>query len=264
MSFDLRRELGDHKQERTARAPELIVLSEELEGKEKEKVSFFGLRKREVMHQFFFLVESHTKNQKRKRPNLFFFLSRSSSTFPQLSRVSKAAQMAFCIKILKWTISLATVRREEEERKRKKASNVSRSRGEREREELPTSSTPTLIFSPTPPSTNQQVAGAGAVAGITALKLQKVTVDSSGVSLGASCYLWDQAGQSNPNQACVYAYTVAGVSLAAALAVSLLQCFTCNLCGLGDWADALFEGAAAAWWGEECGLFCFCFPLEIS
>jgi hypothetical protein len=101
----------------------------------------------------------------------------------------------------------------------------------------------------------QQVAGAGAVAGITALKLQKVKVDSSGVSLGANCYLWDQTGQSNPNQACIYAYTVAGVSAAAALALSILQCFTCNLCGLGDWADALFEGAAAAWWGVAAGVF---------
>lgn len=83
--------------------------------------------------------------------------------------------------------------------------------------------------------------------------------------MGAKCYLWDQSGQSNPNQACIYAYTVAGVSFAAALALSILQCFTCNLCGLGDWADALFEGAAAAWWGEEKreGAFLLFFRLRV-
>lgn len=144
--------------------------------------------------------------------------------------------MAFCIKVLKWTISLATVSEREKERK-----SIGRWRGD-----LPTSglsfSTPTPSHFCSSPLKKKKVAGAGAVAGITALKLQKVNVDSSGVSLGAECFLWDQSGQSNPNQACIYAYTVAGVSVAAALALSILQCFTCNLCGLGDWADALFEG----------------------
>ena len=112
-------------------------------------------------------------------------------------------------------------------------------------------SRPRLPLISVPLPSKKKVAGAGAVAGITALKLQKVNVDSSGVSLGAECFLWDQSGQSNPNQACIYAYTVAGVSVAAALALSILQCFTCNLCGLGDWADALFEGVAAAWWGKR-------------
>jgi hypothetical protein len=153
--------------------------------------------------------------------------------------------MAFCIKVLKWTISLATVSEREKERK-----SIGRWRGD-----LPTCglsfSTPTPSHFCSSPLKKKKVAGAGAVAGITALKLQKVNVDSSGVSLGAECFLWDQSGQSNPNQACIYAYTVAGVSVAAALALSILQCFTCNLCGLGDWADALFEGVAAAWWGKR-------------
>ena len=38
----------------------------------------------------------------------------------------------------------------------------------------------------------------------------------------------------------MYAYVVAGASLAAAVVVSLLQCFTCNVCGCGDWLDLIF------------------------
>lgn len=54
---------------------------------------------------------------------------------------------------------------------------------------------------------------------------------------------------------CTYAYTVAGVSLAAALALSILLCCTCNLCGCGTWVDAVVEGGAAAWWGVAAGVF---------
>ena len=175
----------------------------------------------------------------------FILLALFSLYLSLQSKALSRSPMALCIKVLKWTIGLATVSSEERE---KKEEGIDQS----QQEELPSTSlsTPTPTFSLLPPSPAHQVAGAGAVAGITAVKLQKVSVDASGVSLGAQCYLWDAANQANPNQACIYAYTVAGISVAAALALSILQCFTCNLCGLGDWADALFEGAAAAWWGE--------------
>ena len=200
------------------------------------------MRKKMLASKFFWL--SHTK--RKRRPNLFFFLLASPP--PNLSRSSvESAQNGFLHQGPEMDHQPGHGElRDEKKRKRKCI--------DRE-EELPTGillsfSTPTHHFFVRFSSLLIQVAGAGAVAGITAVKLQKVNVDAKGVSLGADCFLWDQTGSANPNQACIYAYTVSGVSLAAALALSLLQCFTCNLCGLGDWADALFEGAAAAWWGE--------------
>ena len=53
----------------------------------------------------------------------------------------------------------------------------------------------------------------------------------------------------------MYGYTVSGVSIAAAAAISLLQCCTCDLCGLGPVLDFVFEVAAAAWWGIASGVF---------
>ncbi len=44
-----------------------------------------------------------------------------------------------------------------------------------------------------------------------------------------------------------YAYVVVGVSLAVSLAVSLLQCLTCNLCGLGKILDILLAAFGTVW-----------------
>jgi len=47
---------------------------------------------------------------------------------------------------------------------------------------------------------------------------------------------------------CYYAFAVGGFSLLATLALSILQCVTCNLCGLGPILDAAFALVGAAWW----------------
>lgn len=50
-----------------------------------------------------------------------------------------------------------------------------------------------------------------------------------------------------PPWPCSYAYVVVGVSLAVSLAVSLLQCLTCNLCGLGKILDILLAAFGTVW-----------------
>lgn len=46
---------------------------------------------------------------------------------------------------------------------------------------------------------------------------------------------------------CNYVYALAGVSIAVSIAISLLQCCTCNLCGLGGVLDLIFAVAGTAW-----------------
>lgn len=54
---------------------------------------------------------------------------------------------------------------------------------------------------------------------------------------------------------CYYAFSVGGFSLLATLALSILQCVTCQLCGLGPILDAVFALAGAAWWALAGVLF---------
>jgi hypothetical protein len=113
----------------------------------------------------------------------------------------------------------------------------------------PPSPLPTHPPRPPPPP---QVLGAAAVVAIVALKLQHFSVDAKGVTIDHVCWLSGDAAAQPP---CTYAYTVAGVSIAAALAMSIILCCTCDLCGCGAWLDAAFEGGAAAWWGVAAGVF---------
>ena len=43
-------------------------------------------------------------------------------------------------------------------------------------------------------------------------------------------------------------YVVCGVSLAVSAVVTLLECCTCNLCGLGKVLDVIVAGFGAVWW----------------
>jgi hypothetical protein len=54
---------------------------------------------------------------------------------------------------------------------------------------------------------------------------------------------------------CYYAFAVGGFSLLATMALSILQCVTCNLCGLGPVLDAAFALVGAAWWAVAAVLF---------
>lgn len=82
-----------------------------------------------------------------------------------------------------------------------------------------------------------------------ATRLQNFNVEGTTVNFG--CLLSANVASNAP---CVYAYSVAGVSAFASLAISLILCCTCDLCGCGAWLDAAFEGAAAAWWGVAAGV----------
>eukprot|EP00877_Chromochloris_zofingiensis_P006490 jgi/Chrzof1/2094/Cz11g02160.t1 len=92
-----------------------------------------------------------------------------------------------------------------------------------------------------------QVAGAAAVVAITALKLTDINVQRQGLNVTSNvqCLLGssDQVGN-----LCYYAYAVAGFSLLASVALSLVQCITCNLCGCGRLLDTAFAGVGTAWW----------------
>lgn len=81
-----------------------------------------------------------------------------------------------------------------------------------------------------------QALGAIAVLLITSLALYEASL--------SACYL----SPSLDKQPCDYAYGLAAVSITASFIVSLIQCFTCDLCGLGFLLDGLLTGAGTAWW----------------
>ena len=56
---------------------------------------------------------------------------------------------------------------------------------------------------------------------------------------------------------CYVAYGFSGVSILATAALSLLQCCTCNLCGLGFVLDTVFAAAGTGWWAVAAVVFGF-------
>mmetsp|Transcript_19629 Transcript_19629/g.43337 ORF Transcript_19629/g.43337 Transcript_19629/m.43337 type:complete len:183 (-) Transcript_19629:235-783(-) len=78
---------------------------------------------------------------------------------------------------------------------------------------------------------------------IVAVHLADYSFDNSN-NFQSLCLLADTGDDS----VCNYAYAVAGLSLACNLAMSILLCFTCNLCGLGPLLETIFNGFAAVWW----------------
>ncbi|GAB4814433.1 hypothetical protein N2152v2_001479 [Parachlorella kessleri] len=72
-----------------------------------------------------------------------------------------------------------------------------------------------------------------------ASKLDNVTVklDGTDVEFHSSCR-----------------YVVIGVSLVVSFAISLVQCLTCNLCGLGKFLDMIFAGVGFVWWLIAAGV----------
>lgn len=101
-----------------------------------------------------------------------------------------------------------------------------------------------------------QLAVAGLIIGLTAARMSNFkfsAADGSG-KLTDNCLLG-----STPNgvNLCYVAYGWSGVSILATLALSLLECCTCNLCGLGFLVDTIFALAGTAWWAIAGVMFRF-------
>lgn len=93
-----------------------------------------------------------------------------------------------------------------------------------------------------------------AIAVVVAVKLMDVTVAVDGAEVldyNYTCLLGTDYGSSS---LCTYTLVVVGVSLAVSFCVSLLQCCTCNLCGLGKILDILLAAAGTAWWAVAGGV----------
>ncbi len=93
-----------------------------------------------------------------------------------------------------------------------------------------------------------QVILAAAIIALVAVKLQDTTwyaEDGKTFDVQVTCALGTAV---ESGSLCDYVYAVAGISMAVSLAISLLQCCTCNLCGLGSILDLLFAGVGTAWW----------------
>eukprot|EP00882_Tetradesmus_deserticola_P002823 GHRQ01003001.1.p1 GENE.GHRQ01003001.1~~GHRQ01003001.1.p1 ORF type:complete len:263 (+),score=92.51 GHRQ01003001.1:347-1135(+) len=94
-----------------------------------------------------------------------------------------------------------------------------------------------------------QTAVAAAIIVITALKLHKVNVGWNSATYNADvsniCLLGTTDQGAN---LCYFAYSVSGVSILATAVLSILQCCTCNLCGLGTLLDAIFAAAGTVLW----------------
>lgn len=98
-----------------------------------------------------------------------------------------------------------------------------------------------------------QVAAAAAVIVITALKLHRVNVTWDNKSWNSDvqnvCLL---GTMQNGGNLCYLAYAAGGFSILATAALSILQCCTCYLCGLGTLLDAIFAAVGTVWWAI-CG-----------
>ena len=101
-----------------------------------------------------------------------------------------------------------------------------------------------------------QLACAASIIVITALKLHNVKVTWDGKTWNAdvsnTCLL---GMMSNGANLCYLAYAVGGISVLATLALSLLQCCTCRLCGLGSILDAVFAAAGTVLWAASGVIF---------
>ncbi|KAI7840265.1 hypothetical protein COHA_006047 [Chlorella ohadii] len=94
-----------------------------------------------------------------------------------------------------------------------------------------------------------QVALAITICIIVGVKLQDVSYDSG--NFNYSCLLGTDYGSSS---LCTYTYAVAGISLAVSALVSLIQCCTCNMCGLGKAFDVILAAFGTAWWAIASGV----------
>lgn len=100
------------------------------------------------------------------------------------------------------------------------------------------------------PSANAlQLACAAAIIVITALKLHKVNITWDDKTWNTdvlnTCLLGTMENGAN---LCYFAYIAGGISVLATLALSILQCCTCHLCGLGGLLDAAFAAAGTILW----------------
>lgn len=77
-----------------------------------------------------------------------------------------------------------------------------------------------------------------------AIQLQDVTYNEGNNTFTSTCSLGTAVESSS---LCVYAYALAGISLGVSFVISLLQCCTCNLCGLGKLLDIIFSVVGTAW-----------------
>lgn len=98
-----------------------------------------------------------------------------------------------------------------------------------------------------------QVILAVIIVALVATKLDDVTVSVKGtdVEVQSACSLGTSLDSSS---LCVYVYVVVGISLLVSLIISILQCCTCNLCGLGKFLDVVFAAAGTVWWVIAAGV----------
>lgn len=99
---------------------------------------------------------------------------------------------------------------------------------------------------------------AGLIIGLVATKLNRVKVGFDAANLKANVTDTCLMGTApNGVNLCYVAYGFSGVSILATAALSLLQCCTCNLCGLGFVLDTVFAAAGTGWWAVAAVVFGF-------
>eukprot|EP00775_Hariotina_reticulata_P010785 gene10785-10942_t len=91
---------------------------------------------------------------------------------------------------------------------------------------------------------------------ITAMKLHNVKINwnnnTYNVDVANTCLL---GSTNNGANLCYTAYAASGISIIATGVLSILQCCTCRLCGLGNILDAIFAAAGTAMWAAAGVVF---------
>ena len=83
------------------------------------------------------------------------------------------------------------------------------------------------------------------------MKLTDVTlVDVGNTSIQATCFLGtNDYSLSLSSNNCIFLQILGGLTIGVGLLIAIIQCYTCNLCGLGGLLDGLFALAGSAAWG---------------
>ncbi|EFN54382.1 hypothetical protein CHLNCDRAFT_135683 [Chlorella variabilis] len=90
-----------------------------------------------------------------------------------------------------------------------------------------------------------------AIAIIVVVAVQLVDVSVSGTTYTYQCLLGQDYMSSS---LCTYTFVVCGVSLVVSAVISMIQCCTCNLCGLGKILDVLLGALGTIWWAVASGV----------
>jgi hypothetical protein len=87
------------------------------------------------------------------------------------------------------------------------------------------------------------------------VSIKLTDVSFNGVNYDFQCLLGTNTGLSTfTSNNCIMLQILSGLTIGVGLLIGIIQCYTCNLCGLGGILDGLFSLCGAGAWGYAAGV----------